>query len=249
MSAPRRPVSFLTSATMSPVAWLMVSSAPSARAAASFASVDAVAITRAPQSFAIWIAAVPTPEPPAITSTVSPCWIAARSTSICQAVRNTVGIAASCASSRATRARGAGTRLAAGHDDILGLPAVRLLAQHLPVGTEVVAPGEAGGAAAARQARVDDDAIALGQIRHRLHARADRRDDAADVAARDVRKRDLQRGQPLPQPQIDVVHRRRRDTRTCTSPGPGVGVGTSPTSMTSGPPCRRNSAARMAARG
>ena len=37
--------------------WLMVSSAPSARAAASFASVDAVAMTRAPQSFAIWIAA------------------------------------------------------------------------------------------------------------------------------------------------------------------------------------------------
>ena len=63
MSAPRRPVSFFTSATMSAVAWLMVSSAPSARAAASFASVDAVAITRAPQSFAIWIAAVPTPEP------------------------------------------------------------------------------------------------------------------------------------------------------------------------------------------
>ena len=114
MSAPRRPVSFFTSATMSAVAWLMVSSAPSARAAASFASVDAVAITRAPQSLAIWIAAVPTPEPPAMTSTVSPCWIAARSTSICQAVMNTVGIAASWASSSGTRARGAGTRLAAG---------------------------------------------------------------------------------------------------------------------------------------
>jgi NADPH:quinone reductase-like Zn-dependent oxidoreductase len=79
MSAPRRPVSFFTSAAMSAVAWLIVSSAPSARAAASFASVDAVAITRAPHSFAIWIDAVPTPEPAAITSTVSPCWIAAGS--------------------------------------------------------------------------------------------------------------------------------------------------------------------------
>jgi len=50
----------------------MPSSAPSARAAASFASVEAVAMTRAPQSLAIWIEALPTPEPAASTSTVSP---------------------------------------------------------------------------------------------------------------------------------------------------------------------------------
>ena len=42
-----------------------MSSAPSSRALASLASEPAVAITRAPVAFAIWIAALPTPLPAA----------------------------------------------------------------------------------------------------------------------------------------------------------------------------------------
>ena len=60
----------------------------------SLAALPAVAITRAPHRRAIWIAALPTPLPPPITSTSSPGWRRARPTSMCQAVRNTSGTAA-----------------------------------------------------------------------------------------------------------------------------------------------------------
>ena len=123
---------------------------------------------------------------------------------------NTVGSAASGASSSGTRVARRRHQVGGRDDHVLGLAAPRLLAQHLEVGAEVVAPGEAGGAAAARQARVHEHAIALAELRQRRHAAPSADDHAADVAARDVRKRDLQRRQPPAQPQIDVVQRRRR---------------------------------------
>ncbi len=72
----------------------MVSSAPSSRALASFSSLPAVAMTRAPRNFAIWMAALPTPLPAPRTSTSSPGCNSARVTSMCQAVWKTSGIAA-----------------------------------------------------------------------------------------------------------------------------------------------------------
>ena len=89
----------------------MTASAPSLRACSSLAGLPAVAMTRAPWSFAIWMAAVPTPLPAAHTSTSSPMRTRARVTSIRQAVRNTSGNAA--ASSKA-RCPGSGIRLATG---------------------------------------------------------------------------------------------------------------------------------------
>ena len=81
-------------------------SAPSSRHASAFGAEQVTAI-RAPIDFAIWIAAVPTPDAPACTSAhrpdVRPPW----STSASHAVRNTSGIAA--ASARLTDS---GTRIA-----------------------------------------------------------------------------------------------------------------------------------------
>src|SRR5436309_2738932 len=59
----------------------MVASAPSSRHSAHFSSLEAAAMTRAPTAFAIWIAAVPTPPAAPRTSTVSPAFSSARSTS------------------------------------------------------------------------------------------------------------------------------------------------------------------------
>jgi hypothetical protein len=70
-------------------------------------------MTVAPCSLAIWIAAEPTPDPPAWTRTVSPGRTAARSTSICHAVRYTRGTAAASAHDRPAGLRhtfAAGTR-------------------------------------------------------------------------------------------------------------------------------------------
>ena len=58
----------------------MVASAPCARHTASFSSLDAAAITRAPSALPISIAASPTPPAAPSTSMVSPSFSAARST-------------------------------------------------------------------------------------------------------------------------------------------------------------------------
>ncbi len=75
-------------------AWLMTCAAPSSRAFASFSSDPAVAMTVQPSSFAIWIAALPMPEPAARTRTHSSALVWARVTSMCQAVPNADGRAA-----------------------------------------------------------------------------------------------------------------------------------------------------------
>src|SRR3989442_5015788 len=72
----------------------MTWSAPSSLPRAHFAGPPAVAITVARHSFAIWIAALPTPLPAAWTSTVSPGFSAQRATSMCHAVRDASGHAA-----------------------------------------------------------------------------------------------------------------------------------------------------------
>ena len=48
-------------------------------------------MTSAPWSFAIWIEAEPTPEPPACTRTLSPGLTPQRATSMCPAVTKTSG--------------------------------------------------------------------------------------------------------------------------------------------------------------
>ena len=58
----------------------MVASAPIDRQSSHFSSLDAAAMTRAPTTLPIWIAAVPTPPAAPSTSSVSPAFIAARST-------------------------------------------------------------------------------------------------------------------------------------------------------------------------
>ena len=70
-------------------------------------------MTRAPSSRAIWIAALPTPLEPPMTSTSSPARSRARPTSMCQAVRNTSGVAAAADHSRLS---GNGRQLTAGTD-------------------------------------------------------------------------------------------------------------------------------------
>jgi len=60
---------------------LIVASAPMDLQSAHFSSFDAAAMTRAPITLPIWIAAVPTPPAAPRTSSVSPDFIAARSTS------------------------------------------------------------------------------------------------------------------------------------------------------------------------
>ena len=69
----------------------MMWSAPSAFAFSALASSPMVVITVAPMAFAILMAAVPMPEPPACTSTVSPGSSFALSNSMCCTVITTVG--------------------------------------------------------------------------------------------------------------------------------------------------------------
>jgi hypothetical protein len=74
------------------------SCAPSARSASALAGVRVVAITGfAPTWRAIWIAAVPTPDGPAVTITDSPGRTAALVTRASWAVTNTFGIDAASA--------------------------------------------------------------------------------------------------------------------------------------------------------
>ena len=173
--------------------------------------------------------------------------MAARSTSICQAVRNTVGIAASCASSSGD------ARARRRHE--VRRPARRRIRPARPASARP-ASSSRDRSCRARRGRpaqrphdrlgLTSDAIALGQIRHRL-----RRPGRAPRRRRRRRRPRRAEARPAaraaPAAATDRCGSSRRPmTRTCTSPGPGVGVGTSPTSMTSGPPCRRNSAARIA---
>ena len=89
------PVRSRTRAKTSSFEESITSSAPSSLARAAFAGVDVVARTRpAPSSRATWIDAVETPDPAACTRIVSPGRSAARSASMCHAVRVTRGNAA-----------------------------------------------------------------------------------------------------------------------------------------------------------
>ncbi len=94
---PRPPRSRRSSFGTSSDAWFSVTSAPSARARSSLASLDDVTITVAPRSFAIPSAARATPPPMPQISTVSPGFVAARVTTIRHAVRCTSGNAAASA--------------------------------------------------------------------------------------------------------------------------------------------------------
>ena len=69
----------------------MTWSAPSAFAFSAFSSSPTVVITVQPIAFAIWIAAVPMPEPPACTRIVSPGSSLALSNSMCCTVENAIG--------------------------------------------------------------------------------------------------------------------------------------------------------------
>src|SRR5262245_42916539 len=78
----------------------MTWSAPSALALSALASSPTVVKTVAPAARAIWIAAVPMPEPPACTSTLSPASSLALSNNMCCTVANAIG--AQAASRKAT---------------------------------------------------------------------------------------------------------------------------------------------------
>lgn len=68
-------------------------------------------MTLAPARRAIWTAALPTPLPAAVTSTVSPAHRAARSMSMCHAVENATWVAAASSKPSPT---GSGSRLPTG---------------------------------------------------------------------------------------------------------------------------------------
>ena len=111
---------------------------------------------------------------------------------------------------------------AAGTTTYSAWPPQRLLAQHPEVGAEVVAPAEAGGAAAAGQARVDERRDRpRRRSGTRLHARAERR--------RRRRRRRRPRRAASATCSAGSPWRSHRSmwfsaaavTRTCTSPGPG----------------------------
>src|SRR5215510_5792499 len=101
-STPRPPVARITASTHLPASRVSTTSwAPSARSASALAGVRVVAITGfAPMWRAIWIAAVPTPDGPAVTITASPGRAAALVTSASCAVTNTLGIEAASAHDR-----------------------------------------------------------------------------------------------------------------------------------------------------
>src|SRR3569623_1530940 len=180
----------------------MVSSAPSARADISLVALDAAAITRAPNSFAIWRASTPTPEPAPSTSTVSPGATRALSTSMCHTEMNVMGTAASDASSTFA---GAGTRIATGTTTFSAMPPC------------VCSPS------------MRNDA-------HRLSRppRHSRQRPQVRPGFSTTRSPSFTPATPAPRPLI-TPH---------TSPWPGVGSGTSASSITSGPPCCLNRAAR-----
>ena len=78
-SAPRSPVSSITTSKTSSAVWSTARAAPSSVHSAAFSGPPATAITRAPAATASWIAAVPTALAPPRTRTVSPSRSAARS--------------------------------------------------------------------------------------------------------------------------------------------------------------------------
>ena len=159
----------------------MTSSAPSARARSALASLPAVAMTRAPWSFAIWIAALETPLPAACTSTVCP--------------GRTLRLVDDHLPRRQKdeRHRGdlgewqvAGIRqeVGVGHDEVTRVAAVRVLAEDGVLAAQVVLPREAPLAHAARDARAHHDAIA---DLHAARAGTERLDLADDVGAEAMR--------------------------------------------------------------
>src|SRR5213594_2817052 len=72
----------------------MARSAPSLRQASHFPAEPAVVITLAPSALANWIAAVPIPDEPPCTSSVSPDLRPPRSKVLYQTVKNVSGTAA-----------------------------------------------------------------------------------------------------------------------------------------------------------
>jgi hypothetical protein len=124
---------------------------------------------------------------------------------------------------------------------MLGVAALGVLAEDAVAAAQVVVAAQARRAGAAGQAGLDDD---LGAHRHVGDAGADRVDRADDVRAEAVRVLEVERRPAAPHPQVEVVERDRRD-RDPDLARAEARRGSSAASSTSGPPCRRNTCARI----
>ena len=180
MSAPRRPVSRFTSATRSAGRrgrWSRRRPARAPRPA--WPSVDAVAITRAPNSFAIWMAAdahararrqhqhrLALPDRGPVDQHLPGGHEHGGH-------RRQLGVV------QRHPSRGAGTTFGAGTTTYSACPPQVVLAHHAKVGAQVVAADQAAHAAAAGQPGVHHHPVALGRARRRRTPGAQRRDDAA----------------------------------------------------------------------
>ncbi len=99
-STPRPPVSAMISSAKSRVRESMTCSTPRPRSSSRLAGVPAVAYTRAPRRRATCSAARPTPPVAEWMSTLSPARRRPSCSRPCTAVRNAMGTAAACSSSR-----------------------------------------------------------------------------------------------------------------------------------------------------
>ena len=177
----------------------MVWSAPSSRAFASLRSSPAVVMTIAPSILQIWMAAVPTPEPPPITSTDLP--------------RPKFGVTHQHVPrgqehqrhrSGLHKTQRVGNRKDTGARDSnqLAVPSFGIVAEHGELRTEILPSAVALLAVAAIQHRREQDACT------RLHVGdvlATLRDFSGDITAKDVRQ--LHTRQSFAHPEIKMVQR------------------------------------------
>src|SRR6266852_4115322 len=171
----------------------MTWSAPSAFAFSILASSPTVVITVQPIAFAILIAAVPMPEPPACTRMVSPGWSLALSNSMCSTVANAIGAQAA--------SRIAVDEIARKSVDMETKDALHVLA-------EIIAALAAGLAGAAGERAIHHHRIA----RHESgHAGANRGDLARRLDADHHRELALGERHAAPAPQVEVVEPDRLD--------------------------------------
>ena len=179
------------------------------------ASSPTVVITVQPIAFAILMATVPMPEPPACTSTVSPGSSLALSNSMCCTVANAIGAQAASRKRDAGRHRDHQPRR---HVDEFAGEAVDVEAHDAAdVLAQIVAAFAAGLAGAAGQRAVHDDRIAGLETGR---AGTDRGDLAGRLDADHERHLALGEGHAAIAPEVEVVERHRLDA-ICTSPGAG----------------------------
>ena len=166
-----------------------------------------MAITRAPANLASAIAAPPTPDPAAVTSTVSPALRPARENSMWYAVRYTDPAAAAVSYETASGER---EQVPHGRHDLLRIASVVVHAHHAVVGTGRLIAFEAVRAAAAREVVVDVDP---GPRRDLRDAVSDLDHLTRDVVAGDDRERRAVRmADVLAHPDVEPVHGHGRDT-------------------------------------